>query len=369
MDIVVRRSVRPHARSYSDQQKVQAKGSGMSYQIGLDAIHLRPTPRLAHAEYCTNDALKRHMKQMLPSAPCFEDRWEMDFLWLSNDGPGTWAERGRVTDMGHAEYLEGGRDKREAKPCPFHAVEEVWEFDAVKEYGLHDFDELVKFYEDGHQQMQSKRPNQLCPGGYYKTIVSGAIDAFGWEMLLEAASDQQQFEKVLDSFFRLSLHYYKAQAQTSIEAFICHDDMVWTEGPFIHPDFYRRVIFPRYAELWSVLKKAGKKVLYCSDGDWTMFIDDIVKAGADGFIFEPVMSLDAVVEKCGQTHAIIGSKLDCRTLTFGTKEEIQREIDATLPLAMKCPGFFFAVGNHIPSNVPVENATFYFDYLKKHWNR
>ena len=43
--------------------------------------------------------------------------------------------------------------------------------------------------------------------------------------------------------------------------------------------------------------------------------------------------------------------------------------DQTLKLATKCPGFMFAVGNHIPSNVPVENAMFYFDYLKKHWAR
>jgi len=29
--------------------------------------------------------------------------------------------------------------------------------------------------------------------------------------------------------------------------------MVWTEGAFIHPDFYRGAIFPRYRELWDIL--------------------------------------------------------------------------------------------------------------------
>jgi len=66
---------------------------------------------------------------------------------------------------------------------------------------------------------------------------------------------------------------------------------------------------------------------------------------------------------------IVGSKVDCRTLTFGTKSQIQAELDATLPLAKKCPGFIFAVGNHIPSNVPVANGLFYFDYLSRHWRR
>jgi len=341
----------------------------MSYQIGLDTIYLRPTPRIAHTDYCTNDALKRHLKQLLPHLECFDDRWEMDFIWATNDGPVPWEQRGRVTDMGHADFLEGGRDRREPKPCPFHSVEQVWAFDAEKEYGVPDQDELIGYYEQAHARARRKRPNQVFPGGYYNTLISGAIQAFGWEMLLEAATDQQQFEKVLDSFFRLSMHYYKAQAKTSIEVFLCHDDMVWTSGPFMNPQFYRRAIFPRYAELWSVLKRAGKKVLYCSDGDWSMFLDDIARAGADGFIFEPVVPLEKVVEKYGQTHVIMGSKLDCRTLTFGTREQIQAEIDATLPLARKCPGFFFAVGNHIPSNVPVENAMFYIEYLKRNWQR
>lgn len=135
------------------------------------------------------------------------------------------------------------------------------------------------------------------------------------------------------------------------------------------PAFYRHVIFPRYAELWAVLKKAGKKVLFCSDGSFTEFIDDIAAAGADGFIFEPMTSLEYIVKNYGQTHAIVSSLVDCRTLTFGTKEDIRAEIDATLELAFDCPGFMFAIGNHLPSNVPIENALFYFDHLKRNWAR
>lgn len=239
----------------------------------------------------------------------------------------------------------------------------------MQEYGLPDMDELVAFYERNYQEGQAANPNQVFPGGYYKTIVSGAIEAFGWEMLLLAATDQERFERVLDTFFRLSMHHYQAWARTPIEVFICHDDFVWSSGPFMHPAFYRRVIFPRYRELWAVLKKAGKKVLYCSDGNWTTFVDDVANAGVDGFIFEPLTSLETVVKKYGQTHVIVSSKVDCRTLTFGTRAEIQGEIDATLKLARNCPGFIFAVGNHLPSNIPLENALFYFDYLKEHWGR
>ncbi len=108
-------------------------------------------------------------------------------------------------------------------------------------------------------------------------------------------------------------------------------------------------------------------MLFCSDGDFTMFVDDIASAGAGGFIFEPMTRLEPVVQRYGRTHVIVGSKVDCRTLTFGTKPDIERQIDATIELAANCPGFIFAVGNHIPSNVPVDNALHYFEYLSKHW--
>ncbi|MBI5094210.1 MAG: hypothetical protein HZB26_17445 [Candidatus Hydrogenedentes bacterium] len=339
----------------------------MSYDVGMNTIHLRPAPRLAHTEYCSNDALMRRV--LNESGRSFEDAWDFDFIWSSNDGPVSWAERGRTTDMGHAEYLEGGVDRREPKQCPFNDVSEVLAFDAVKEYGLEPFGELVDFYEAHYREQQHAHPHQVYTGGYYRTLVSGAIDAFGWEMLLMGAADLGAFERVLDSIYQQSLHHYRAWAETSVEVFISHDDMVWSQGPFLHPDFYRSAIFPRYRELWKPLKAAGKKVLFCSDANWTMFLDDIAEAGADGFIFEPMVSLDAVVERFGKTHCIVGSKVDCRTLTYGSREEIQAQIDATLELAFDCPGFMCAVGNHIPSNVPVDNALFYLEYLRRRWRR
>jgi len=259
----------------------------MSYETGIKTLRLEPTDRLAHTEYCSNYALVRAVTGLDPHSDGeiawrrFHDAWDIDLLWVTNDGPVEWDRRGRSTDMGHAGFLEGG----------------------------------------------------------------------------------------IEGFYRLSLHHYRAWAKTSIEVFICHDDVVWSQGPFMHPDFYRQAVFPRYQRLWQVLHEAGKIVLYCSDGTWTQFVGDVAAAGADGFICEPTTSLDTIVERYGHTHAIVGSQVDCRTLTFGSREQIKREIDETLKIAKRCPGFMFAVGNHIPSNVPVENALFYFDYLRQRWRR
>lgn len=346
----------------------------MSYDLGINTIKLRPGERLAHTEYCTSYPLVRAVTGLDPLTDGsawrrFYDQWQFDFLWVTNDGPVPWSQRGRVTDMGHAEFLEGGIDRRDTVTCPFTDVEQVLSFDAVEEYGLTDLDDLVDYYERCYQDGRQAYPNQVYTGGYYETIVSGAVAAFGWDMLLAAAADRERFDRVLESIFQITLHHVRAWARTSIEVFICHDDMVWSEGAFMHPDFYRSAIFPRFAKLWKVLHEAGKIVLFCSDGDFTEFIDDVVAAGADGLIFEPMTDLDYVVERYGKTKAIVSSKVDCRTLTFGTPEQIKHEVDETLRLAKPCPGFIVAVGNHIPSNVPLDNALYYFDYLSSNWRR
>ncbi|MGI5915813.1 MAG: uroporphyrinogen decarboxylase family protein [Anaerolineae bacterium] len=345
----------------------------MSYTIGMNALSLKPTPRLAHTEYCSHAALKRAVTGLPDDDPRqepeFYRRWEYDFIWSTNDGPEPWEMRGRTTDMGHAEFLEGGIDRRPPRASPFRNVDEVLAFDAVAEYGLTDFDTLVDFYERHYQTEQKRHAEQVFTGGYYRTLISGAIAAFGWDLLLEVAAHRDRFARVLDGIYRQSLHHYRAWAETSVEAFICHDDMVWSQGPFMHPEFYRAEIFPRYRELWSILKRAGKKVIFVSDGDWSLFVDDIVAAGADALCFEPMMPLEPVVARYGKSHAIIASQVDARTLTFGRQEQIRAEIDETLAQAMECPGFMFAVGNHIPSNVPIDHALYYFDYLSAHWYR
>ena len=217
--------------------------------------------------------------------------------------------------------------------------------------------------------MAAGEPEALTTGGYYKTIVSGALEAFGWDMLLLAASGQDKMEQVFDRFFQRTLFHMKAWAQTSVEVIILHDDFVWTQGPFMHPEFYRKVIIPRYAELWKLLHVAGKKVLFCSDGNFMMFAEDIAKAGADGFIFEPVNDFEFMAERFGQSHCLVGSCVDCRDMTLYTWDVVKASMDKTFELARKCRGLIWAVGNHIPANVPPEMMDRYIEYLKTNWQR
>lgn len=339
----------------------------MSYERGWKALNLEMPDTIPHTEYCSHPQLVKRIAGIDPREDGrawgrFYEILNYDLIWNSNDGPG-W--QGRTTNMGHAVFQEGGTDFDTNIYCPFKNPEEVLSFDPVAEYGIPDINERARYFESHFQEGQSAHPTLVFPGGYYKTIFSACIQSFGWEMFLSSAPlDYERFDRVLDGFFEISLANYRAWAKTSAPVFICHDDIVWTEGAVFHPNWYRKYVFPRYKVLWSVLKDAGKIVLFCSDGDFTEFVDDIAESGADGFIFEPLTDLELVVEKYGQSKVIIGN-IDVRILTFGTREQIKQEVKRCVDLGRDCPGYFFAVGNHIPHNVPIENALYYFELKEK----
>jgi len=341
----------------------------VSRQTALDNIFLRPCRRWGHTEY----SLEYHKAYLAgrtglspEDARLLErayNRLGFDFLWSTNDGLVDWAQTGRVTDMGHAAYAADGSDKRQPAPCPFRSVEEVWAFDAVAEYGLPDFEEQVRSYERMVEDARRANPEQLTTGGYYRTIVSGAIASFGWDMLLMAASDPVRIEEVFDGFYRRTLFHMRAWAQTSAEVVIQHDDFVWAAGPFMHPDIYRKIIIPRYHELWRPLHAAGKRVLFCSDGDFIPFTCDLAEAGADGFIFEPCNDFGYMIGNFGASKCLVGSFVDCRDLTLGHWDKVANDIDRTFARVADCRGAIIAVGNHLPPNIPAEMLDRYFEYL------
>ena len=154
--------------------------------------------------------------------------------------------------------------------------------------------------------------------------------------------------------------FYTALAESEAPLVMVHDDIVWTSGPFISPEWYREFVFPNYRRYFAPLKEAGKKIAFTSDGDYTLFIDDLALAGVDGFVLEPMTDLRLIAERYGRTHFFIGNA-DTRILLSGSRAEIRAEVERCMSIGRECPGYFLAVGNHIPANTPVESALYYND--------
>lgn len=179
-------------------------------------------------------------------------------------------------------------------------------------------------------------------------------------LLLAMGTDPVRFGEMAGRYEKWVRPHFEALAESNIPVVMCHDDIAWTSGPFTSPDWYREYVFPAFRRLWRPILDAGKRLCYTSDGDYSMFFDDIVGCGAHCLVMEPCCDMAGFAARYGKTHAFIGNA-DCRVLLSGSRGDIRDEVARCMRIGKDCPGFLMAVGNHIPANTPVENCVHYND--------
>jgi hypothetical protein len=342
----------------------------MSYTDGWAALNLEMPQRIPRTEYSLemhweliktvtgmDVTLDSPIELKFAGAQALAKAWKYDFFWstlISDDEFGA-----AKTDMGHAEYAPGGADRRDTVYCPYKDPEDVLSFDPWETLGRKDPAELTRRFEEAYRLNCLYHPDGVNMTGVYVTLISGFIGLFGWDMLLLAAgTDPVRFGQLANRYASWIQQYFDALANSNVPVIMMHDDFVWANGGIFRPSWYREFVFPNYKKYIDPLRQAGKKVMFTSDGNFDRYLDDVAEAGVHGFVFEPLTSLERIVEKYGQTHVIIGNA-DTRILLSGTRPEIRAEVERCMNLGRACPGFFMAVGNHIPYNTPVENALYY----------
>ena len=342
----------------------------MSYQDGWDALNLRMPPRVPRTEFSldshwelihrvtgidvthhSDDETKRKASMALIKA------FNYDFIWSILIHSQVFGDK--CTDMGHAVYDDGGGDFRAIGRYLYEDPEEALKMDPFELYGPVDEEKAVADFNTAYKKNCEAIPDAVNMTGIYVTCISGLIAILGWDTLLTAAGmDPAAFGDLTNRYALWIQQYFNALAKCDAPVVMVHDDIVWTAGAFIHPDWYRRFVFPNYKKYFAPLHEAGKLIMYTSDGNYTQFIDDIAGTGVNGFALEPTTDMAYIAEKYGKTHVFIGNA-DTRILLSGTKDAIRAEVKRCMDIGKKYPGFFMAVGNHIPANTPVDNVLYY----------
>ena len=248
---------------------------------------------------------------------------------------------------------------------------------SVLDYDPHDDEEISSVaeaaceYVKKHEEDQSFYNNYvLVSQGIYKSLFMWPVMTFGWEMfLLAAAEEPYEFGKVISRFADVSMKYFSAWSEAeNLIIFSSHDDLCMTRGPVFNPIWYRKYIFPWYLKLWKPIKDKGVKIIFRGDGNMDEFIDDLAACGADGFCIRKETNLRRIAERYGDTKIIIGN-VDTRILTFGSEEDVSREVQRCVFEAGDCPGYFFQASGDIPHNVPLRNVSAYFEACEKYGKR
>ena len=181
---------------------------------------------------------------------------------------------------------------------------------------------------------------------------------FGYENFLRHCLEPE-FDRIMREFAEINRRVFNAFARLPVNFVVCHDDIVTSQGPICSPRWMHKYIFPRYEQFWSILKSAGKEVIFMVDGCVDAFADDIMACGARGIISEPTTNYKTIARR--YDNLFIAGEGDCRVLMRNDPDESKAMVQTMVETASLSRGYMICIGNHIPYNVPAEAIKLYFD--------
>lgn len=194
--------------------------------------------------------------------------------------------------------------------------------------------------------------------GFYNTMFMWPLLVFGYENFLSICLEPE-FERIMDEFAEINRRVFRAFARLPINFVVCHDDIVLANGPVCSPAWMHKYIFPRYEEFWSILRQAGKEVLFMVDGCVDVFVADVMACGARGIISEPYTNFKAIARK--YKNCCLAGEGDNRILMRNNPKEIKAMVMSMVETGKMSGGYMMCIGNHIPWNVPPEAVKTYLD--------
>jgi len=152
----------------------------------------------------------------------------------------------------------------------------------------------------------------------------------------------------------------------NIDGIYFGDDWGQQRGLLISPDMWRKFIKPYLKIMYKKTHDSGYAVFIHSCGDITKVLKDLIEIGLDVFNpFQPeVIDVENVLKEYKQKLAFYGGVSIQKTLPFGSKLEVIREIENKIELATKYGGLIIAPSHDMPPDIPVNNVITMLERIK-----
>jgi len=219
------------------------------------------------------------------------------------------------------------------------------------EYFPKSVEDYTREFTASHQAMLASCGDLSLPlPHHYTTCFHWPLAIFGFELLCEAGLEGERFHRLMEKFAAISVRITTAWSRVpGLKGFILHDDLAMTHGPVFPPQWYREHIFPFYPAIFEPFKIAGIPIIFTSDGDCSLLVDDIFSAGADGLNFEYVVNLQRLVSDW--PGKILIGNINSATIGLGTPEQIIRETQACIATGSRARRFVINIGGGLTHNM------------------
>jgi hypothetical protein len=347
----------------------------MSYQRGLDAINLKKTDKVPQTEYIVHP---KYLHKLTGIDPYMEPRksqikalklLNLDIVWVILDKAVRFqGDDIKKSDTRHSHAQWGiGQTTSYSHEGIAKTAEELIEWDIDKEVEQFFKTQGQREIKRQYELQKEFGESAMVPGVNSLTLFHNFQEFASYEAILIATLQYpEKFKKMVDKFGEASLSISEKWASNAknIKLFVSHDDIAMSTGPLLNPNWLIKYIFPWYKKIWQPLREKGIKILFISDGQIEPLIDDLVEAGADGFMIEPMVNLEKLLKKYGGEKIVMGNA-DARILTTSTVDEVQNEVRRCIETGKKFPGYVFNNPGGFPHNIPLANIEIYFEASAK----
>jgi len=195
-------------------------------------------------------------------------------------------------------------------------------------------------------------------------------DVLGHEiMLINMIQRPEWIHDVFETYTRVGIEMFEiaeAEGMTCDGAWV-YGDMAYKNGPFFSPEHYREFLYPYHKRLFAEFHKRDMPVIFHSDGDIRLMLDDLIAAGVDAI--NPIeakanMDVRELAPKYGDRLGFVGN-IDVRVLMTNDPDQIREEVRSKLAAAMPYHGYIYHSDHSVPPGVSLDSYRLVLEEVKR----
>jgi uroporphyrinogen decarboxylase len=180
--------------------------------------------------------------------------------------------------------------------------------------------------------------------GAAPTLLSMGITGFSYSLY----DEPELVFDVLEMYCTWSSRFAKNLSEMAFDFFWCFDDIAFKSAPLFSEQVLREFFMPN---MQIACAGIGKPWVFHSDGNLLPILDVLLQLGMNGLHpLEPgAMDLDELKTKYGHRLCLVGNIDIDKTLTKGTKQDVDNEVKCRIEKLGKNGGYIVSDSNSVPS--------------------
>ena len=335
-----------------------------------------PADRIGLYEHFWSDTWADYTKQgHVPQGQGPEEHFDFDFMehWSLNmvidldfkDETLEETEETRLIRNGNGAVLRRHKIHDSTPEHVDYAIKTRSDWEAVKEKLIKIDPRRINFEGYRRVKAQAKQRNKFfCFSGINVFELMHPI--CGHEnMLMGMALDPDWIHDMVKVYSDLTLQLQEILfAQEGLpDGIWYYEDMGFKNRPFMSPAMYNEMIYPAHKRTVGFAHERGLPVIMHICGFVEPLLPGIVKAGVDcvqALEIKAGMDLLRIYKNYGDVLSLMGG-IDVRALYSNNRAEIDRELEAKIPIVKQGFGYCLHSDHSIPNTVEYDTLCYFFE--------